>query len=96
MNQSSSRRSADKPSTFDRTRWLEAKREQVREVCLSQTDSALWGFVDRPLFERITSPATNPADRSRCGSALYNIATLFYYEADRQRHLILSNTQPIA
>ena len=83
-----SRRSADKPPAFDRACWFEAKREQVREVCLSQTDSLLWDFVDRPLFERITSPATDSADRFRYRSALYNIATLFYYEADQQQSVV--------
>ncbi len=66
---------------FDRLGWFEAKRERVREICLDQNDSLLWNFVDRSAFDRVTSPATDPVDRSRYIQGLYHIATLFYYEA---------------
>jgi len=67
---------------FDRSGWFEAKREHVREICLDQSDSLLWSYVDRPLFDRITSSATDAAERARYMKALYHIITLFYYEAD--------------
>jgi asparagine synthase (glutamine-hydrolysing) len=77
---------------FDRWGWFEAKREQVREICLDQSDSPLWSFVDRSMFDRITSSATDPVKRSHYMKALYHIATLFYYEADR-RHAAPTTAQ---
>ena len=74
---------------FDQTRWFEAKREQVREYCLDNNDSAIWHFVNRSLFEKITSPATDPADLSQYGAYVgqfYKIATLFYYEKSIDNH----------
>jgi len=59
--------------------WLETQYPRWRELCLDQAESALWSFVNRPLFERITSPAATPAERRRCLQGLYNVATLFYY-----------------
>jgi asparagine synthase (glutamine-hydrolysing) len=82
------KKSSKRSPTFDRSGWFEAKREQVREICLDQDNSLLWSFVDRSMFERIMSPTTDPAERSRHKAVLYNIATLFYYEADHQRHVV--------
>lgn len=79
------KKSLQKPRPFDRSSWFEAKREQVREICLDQNNPLLWSFVDRSVFERITSSVTDPAERSRYRDMLYNIVTLFYYEADHQR-----------
>jgi hypothetical protein len=73
-----------KPPVYDRLNWFEAKREQIQEMCLDQDNSSLWDFVDRPMFERIMSSDADLADRSHYLGGLYNIATLFYYEADRQ------------
>lgn len=70
---------------FDRLGWFEAKREEVREVCLSTNDSILWNFIDRGMFDRITSSATDQKTRVRNLKALYLIATLFYYDADGWR-----------
>jgi len=65
---------------FNRLGWLEAKREAIREVCLSQEDSVVWRIVDRSKFERVTSPDTSTEERSRYLKAIFHIATLFYYE----------------
>jgi asparagine synthase (glutamine-hydrolysing) len=64
---------------FDRVAWLEAKSSWLRELCLDQSDTLLWDFVDRSLFERVTSKDTNVADRHGCILGLYNAATLFQY-----------------
>lgn len=68
---------------FDQTKWFEARREHVRECCLDKKDSFIWNFVERRLFEKITSPASDPVELSQYGayiSSFYRIATLFYYE----------------
>ena len=70
---------------FDRVGWFEAKREQVREVCLDQKDSMVWNYVDRSMFDRITSSATNSVERSHYLKCLYHITTLFYYQYHRQK-----------
>lgn len=74
---------------FDQTKWFEAKREQVREICLDNNDSVIWHFVNRSLFEKITSPAADPADLSKHGlyiDLFYRIVTLFYYESSMNNH----------
>ena len=74
---------------FDQTKWFEARREQVREFCLDKKDSFIWNFVERRLFEKITSPASDPAELSQYGayiSSFYRIATLFYYERTLDDH----------
>ena len=65
---------------FDRLGWLEAKREEIREISLSQKDSLIWELVDRSMFERITSSTTDPKERSHYLKGIFHIATLFYYE----------------
>jgi asparagine synthase (glutamine-hydrolysing) len=87
------KKSSKRSTAFDRAAWFEAKHEQVREICLDQSNSLLWSFVDRPTFERIMSPTTDPAERSRHRAKLYSIATLFYYEADHQRHAAPATAQ---
>jgi len=64
---------------LDQPAWLEAQRSALRELCLDQSDSAIWSFVDRSVFERIMSPAADPAERHRRFESLYVIATLFHY-----------------
>ena len=64
---------------FDRPAWLEAQRSALRELCLDQSNSGLWSFVDRSVFERITSPAADPAERHRRVHGLLGVATLFHY-----------------
>jgi len=75
---------------FDNVGWFKAKREQIREFCLDQKDSLIWDFVDRPLFEKISSPVADPAELSGYGTYItlfYRIATLFYYESSMNNHL---------
>jgi asparagine synthase (glutamine-hydrolysing) len=74
---------------FNQTKWFEAKREQVREFCLDNNDSLIWHLVNRSLFEKITSPTTDPADLIQYGSCIglfYRIATLFQYEKSMNSH----------
>lgn len=69
---------------FDLTKWFEERREHVRQFCLDKKDSFIWNFVERRLFEKITSPASDSGDLSQYGayiSTFYRIATLFYYES---------------
>jgi hypothetical protein len=65
---------------FDRLGWLESKREEIREISLSQKDSLIWELVDRSMFERITSSSTDPKERSHLLKGIFHIATLFYYD----------------
>jgi asparagine synthase (glutamine-hydrolysing) len=60
---------------------LEARREQIRDLCLSQSGSLAWDLVDRSRFERLMSAGTEPKERSLHLFVLLNIATVFYYEA---------------
>jgi asparagine synthase (glutamine-hydrolysing) len=75
---------------FDRSSWLEAKGEQLREVCLDQNCQSLWEFIDRPRFERLMSSSTEPAERQVYRDVLYQVITLFYYEADHRSWLSTS------
>lgn len=68
---------------FDLTSWFKSRREQVREFCLDKKNSFIWNFVDRQLFEKITSSASERTELFQYGtyiSSFYRIATLFYYE----------------
>lgn len=60
-------------------RRLEVKRSQIRELCLDQSDSFLWNFIDRSKFKRITSSDTNPSERQRLQQVLWDVVTLFQY-----------------
>jgi asparagine synthase (glutamine-hydrolysing) len=74
---------------FDHMSWFEAKREQVREFCLDKNDSLIWNFVNRSVFEKITSPATDPAELSQYKFYIplfFKIETLFHYESSMNNH----------
>jgi asparagine synthase (glutamine-hydrolysing) len=84
---------------YDQAGWLEAKREEVREVCLGQEDSLIWSFVNRSFFDQLMSAQTDAKEREACHELLYAIATICYYEmaersaagcanpgADQRRH----------
>lgn len=58
---------------------LESQRSQLRELCLDQSNSSLWNFIDRAEFERITSDETNPLERQKHVIILWHIFTLFQY-----------------
>ena len=74
---------------FDQTSWFEAKREQIREFCLDQNDSLVWNFVDRSVFEKISSTGVDPTELSKYGPYImvfFRIANLFYYENSMSNH----------
>jgi hypothetical protein len=64
----------------DRFAWLEAKREEVRELCLDHPSAAAWHAVDRAVFERIMAPDTDPSERRRRANGILYFAAPFYYE----------------
>ena len=77
-------KSVPMPLAFDRAEWLEANKMQLlselRELCLDQSDSLMWNFVNRSRFEHITSLDSKQAKlRQKHIAGIYNIATLFYY-----------------
>jgi hypothetical protein len=72
---------AEQIQPFDQASWLEVLRPSIRQVCLDQSDSELWRFVDRSEFERLTSPLSDPSERRRYVYLLLNVATLFHYAA---------------
>ena len=81
---------------FDNERWFKAKREQVREFCLDQNDSLIWDFVNRSVFEKITSPHTDSANCSKYGpyiTLFYRIATLFYYNHINNHSIHIANNK---
>ena len=80
LSRTKHQRTSQVPVVFDQAAWLEAKRKQVRDICLDQSNSPIWNYVDRARFERIMSPTTEPAERFRYTLRLYTIATLFYYQ----------------
>jgi hypothetical protein len=65
--------------------WFEAKREHLRTMCLDQKNSSIWDFVDRGIYEKLTSSTTAQEERARCLKTLFNISTLFYYDTDSNR-----------
>ena len=65
---------------YDTAAWLESAREQIRDVCLSQSQSSMWDFVDRSAFERIMAASTDPRERSTRQFPLGAVATIGYYE----------------
>ena len=68
---------------FDQQKWFEAKREQVREFCMDNKQSIIWDFVNRPLFEKITSPSSDVKELAQFMSYVdifFRTATLMYYE----------------
>lgn len=65
---------------FEHQATIEAKRQEIREICLDRPASPLWELVDRERFERITSEATDPNERLAYALKLYLILTLFMYE----------------
>lgn len=58
---------------------LEYKRKDLRELCLDQTNSSLWNFINRSEFERITASETDVSERQRHLIVLWHIFTLFQY-----------------
>lgn len=57
--------------------WFEANRSLIRELCLDQSNSLLWDFVDRSKFESITSSEIKPSERQRFQRILWDLTTVF-------------------
>ena len=68
--------------TFDHFVWLEAKRAWWQSLCLDQKTSPVWDLVDRRRFEHLAAPNTPASERRRRMRGLYNLITLFCYEAE--------------
>ncbi len=62
--------------------WVEANRQPILDVCLSQHSSVLWNYVDRRSFEKIMSSQTPAEIRRPSCARILSIATLFHYEAE--------------
>ena len=66
---------------FDHSSLLLSKLQWLRELCLDQSDSMLWEFVDRSVLDSMTSPdliSDKPISRTQL-LGLYNVATVFSY-----------------
>ena len=74
------RPSRKRPNSYSRSSWIYAMRPQIRDVCLAQSSSSLWDFVSRPAFESLTSPDA-PSYTHLQSQTMFDIATLFFYEA---------------
>jgi hypothetical protein len=69
------------PPARDRGYWFLSKREQIREMCLDNTSSPIWNYVDRSKFDEYTStPEGPPMQKSEYLGGLYVALTLFCYE----------------
>ena len=60
--------------------WLEARREWLRDVALSQSSSAYWDYVDRRRFEYLMDARTSPRIRGRWMLPLFAASSLFVYD----------------
>jgi asparagine synthase (glutamine-hydrolysing) len=60
---------------------MEARLGDLRARCLDRGGSVLWDLVSRERFERLTAPDGDGKERSRQRHGLYNVVTLFEYEA---------------
>jgi asparagine synthase (glutamine-hydrolysing) len=76
---------------YDPTAWLEAKRPQMLEVCLSQPRSSVWSLVNRRPFERLMSAHTGPGERYPLVMVLFAIATICYNDSARERDGFMMN-----
>ena len=65
---------------YDTAGWLESQRPRIVDVCLSNTKSSMWDFVDRSVFEHLMSNTTDPRERSAFQAPLWAVATIGYYE----------------
>jgi asparagine synthase (glutamine-hydrolysing) len=77
------KRTPAQPAEFDHAMWLEAKLPWLRALCLDQSESPLWEFVQRPVFEKITGDQSSPEARRQIMRGLYNVGTVFAYMESR-------------
>lgn len=67
-----------------RAPWLEARRQDVRALCLDQAGSTLWDVADRATFERLMADDADPRLRLRHQDGLFDLATGFSYDDARR------------
>lgn len=65
---------------FDRGHLLKKNLKKIREVCLDQAQSQLWKFIDKVMFEEVTSRKVNGKYIENNAEVLYQVASLFYYK----------------
>ncbi|MDJ0701082.1 MAG: hypothetical protein QNJ07_14620 [Woeseiaceae bacterium] len=63
---------------------LESKREDIRDLCLSQENSPLWEYVNKQRFSEITSESTPEHVRQSKQKVLFDIATAFLTEKSKR------------
>ena len=54
--------------------------DAIRDICLAKPDSLIWKFVNRPIFEKITSSSNLDNAQRVPITALYDIATVCFYD----------------
>jgi len=67
-------------SAFDKSTWLENNRHRLLELCLEQSSSSLWDYINRSRFEHLMSDAYTPEKRRKYVKMFFAIFTLFYYD----------------
>lgn len=67
--------------TLDRGQFLKKNLHKIREVCLDQGRSKLWDFIDKEMFEKVTSRKVGGNYIEYNAEVIYQIATLFYYRS---------------
>ena len=70
-----------KDAGFERLKWLQQIRVNLRDTCLDDQNSAIWDFVDRKKFDALTAKSTSADDLSRNAKILFLVATVNYYAA---------------
>jgi asparagine synthase (glutamine-hydrolysing) len=69
------------PGPVHHSSMLERKLGDLRGRCLDRPRSGLWDLVSREHFEQLTAPGGSARQRVRHIHGLYNVLTLFEYEA---------------
>jgi asparagine synthase (glutamine-hydrolysing) len=59
--------------------WLELKKSYYRELCLDQSDPAIWDYVNRKAFTELMAPEADASHRARERSRLFSIMTVCQY-----------------
>jgi asparagine synthase (glutamine-hydrolysing) len=67
---------------LDRSLFLKQNLPQIREVCFEQRQSQLWDFINKDKLERVTSNKANEEILISNLAAIYQVATLFYYQKE--------------
>ncbi|MBW2737463.1 MAG: hypothetical protein JRE64_01165 [Deltaproteobacteria bacterium] len=67
----------------ERVRLLEAICPRARELCFDQKNSVLWEYVNKNVLDRLLSSSTDSEERFRRHHIIFDVLTLFCYEATR-------------